>query len=354
MQWDEDLELQKWLIRHPIVEKVPRDVHLRNVGSSVATYFIWRSFYEHGIPVAESHQRWVQEIQGPLRAIFKQVREDKHEFEAVLFVTRVALYLRTGKLKNWEKAQCLFSEANNNFILTLLKTNTCQCSCFAYYIYAAAEEFGYSSQLALCRQPSHLTLDIISRSETIETPIHHERISALLGINGLKYHYRKRNYSLTPLHIANLEASLGDDPNVLSVRIRSPNDKLLEAVATLSHTVDIRARELKPCDFPHVGSWGVLYFLLKDLTDLGPYHNVNNDVILPLLLTLGQLFSATHFIHLFLLRSVLRDHNKEMTQRETDVNAEIFQTALLHTRYMDSQMELAAMLLDLTHRLTID
>ena len=112
--------------------------------------------------------RWLQEIilLNPIHTRAMALYNENIE-QDTFFALHTLYYLQFGRYA-WdnissvdnEAPTCPYGDNAKNFILTLLKTNTCLCTCYTQYVLAACEEFNHDLVVG-CHLPGHINIVIV-------------------------------------------------------------------------------------------------------------------------------------------------------------------------------------------------
>ncbi len=255
----------------------------------------------------QAAKRWIKEVTGPLTIIHAHAMKYESDFQRhTSFGIGVLLFLMFGHVEDIPadlEAMCPYTSGSNNFMLTLLETNTCLCLCYASYLVAAAEEFKMKS-IHFCAEPGHVFPAVFS--------LEGERLL------GFEAGFEGNNW-LELLVDDDIRKDLDDVIHPFSNKLK------FDTFASSECTVRSNASEL--------------YVVLTHITTK-PY--TSNDDTLILLIVAGIIFfpdavkSMSNFMHKQLLVEDLHDEGS----LEEMENSEIQFTEALESLKLDEDLDL--------------
>lgn len=357
-EWQESEALNE--LKREVHVPCPSSVIYPGVVSRVASYYIYLASIADNIEVPLGIETWKRETHGAMRQIFTYTRKTYTDLkdQATFFALHVANWLRT---RGTSGIACPYNKASYNFITSLAKTKSCQCSCYSYYVLAAAEEFGYSSYISTCSLPEHLNVVLISPHETMDLTIADEDKGFLQDIirdNDLKSTEAealmtpRRDIYLGSRILATIEMSFKSSIP-LQVFVSPESDVLnLEDEFDYVEVYD----EIPQCRFPYVEKYTNFYKLMNDLLSrridfAEKYGN------LKALYVLGCVFDLEALVDLIVKRALIhqrleiarvnaRDLVSDLKAREVNASVELVKYIALGTKYLESQKLVIALILD--------
>ncbi len=363
---------------------IPRctsSVVIPNVVSKIASYFIFLASLTspNPIPVEQGIQAWQSQTQGPLRDIFRHVRK-KHEgnvkYQAIQFALLTAQFIRTGSwnARDIPLVTCPYVKSSENFIRTLVETHSCQCSCYSFYVAAAAEEFGYSAYLSVCMVEAreHLTLVLVDPKETADVTLPgDEEIWARNFVQRepnaeIKRLIEPTSYTFLGSKIlAKLELAIQADMIPFYVEVVGDEEDVHSWRALFGANYEyVSVSVASACLMPFVTNWTMFCKLFfESLRNIF----VEKRGMVVAMYILGCLFDVVPFIDLIVKdkllrhRLVLAEHYKSLRELVPRIKQEVAENELAMVKFMvlathglESQKLLMMIFLDLLPRIKID